>query len=138
MPKRNRSKKNVLKNISDASLKKLIELKKKLLKGGEGEGEDQNKVEEQPPAEPSVLNKIAEGFKGLFSGTNTTDANAAGTNAAGTNNTATNNTATSTTANTGATTGATTGGKSRRRNHNNNNKRNNSKRNRKQNSKKRN
>jgi hypothetical protein len=38
MPKRNRSKKNVLKNISDASMKKLNALKKKLLQGGEGEG----------------------------------------------------------------------------------------------------
>jgi len=137
MPKRNRSKKNVLKNISDASLKKLIELKKKLLKGGEGEDQSEEK-------EPSVLNKIAEGFKGLFSGTNTTDANAADANATDTNAADANNTATNAAdANAAATnntanTGATTGGKSRRRNHNNNNKRNNSKRNRKQNSKKRN
>lgn len=36
MPKRNRSKKNILKNISDASLKKIMQLKKKLLKGGDG------------------------------------------------------------------------------------------------------
>jgi len=39
MPKRNRSKKNILKNISEASLKKIMQLKKKLLKGGMSEAE---------------------------------------------------------------------------------------------------
>jgi hypothetical protein len=39
MPKRNRSKKNILKNISEASLKKIMQLKKKLLKGGMSDAE---------------------------------------------------------------------------------------------------
>jgi hypothetical protein len=39
MPKRNRSKKNILKNISEASFKKIMQLKKKLLKGGMSEAE---------------------------------------------------------------------------------------------------
>jgi hypothetical protein len=39
MPKRNRSKKNILKNISEASFKKIMQLKKKLLKGGMSETE---------------------------------------------------------------------------------------------------
>lgn len=141
MPKRNRSKKNVLKNISDASLKKLIELKKKLLKGGEGEGEgaklaamgattgSTTKVDSEGRSEPVTEDIRDRGAMALHS------AEGAGSEAAGEAGAKPDQSWWDQVK--GAFTGASTGGKSRRRNRNNN-KRNNSKRNRKQNSKKRN
>jgi hypothetical protein len=143
MPKRNRSKKNVLKNISDASLKKLIELKKKLLKGGEGEGEGEGaKLAAMGATTGSTTKVDSEGMsvpvtedirdRGAMA---IQPAEGAGSEAAGEAGAKPDQSWWDQVK--GAFTRATTGGKSRRRNRNNN-KRNNSKRNRKQNSKKRN
>ncbi len=146
MPKRNRSKKNVLKNISDASMKKLNALKKKLLQGGEGEGVENasmgaatgvttavNSYGDNKPAAEDVRDTGAMGSKQAESVADnaqvvTSDASATGAAAA-----------------TGAQSersisnlwGILSGGKSKRRNRNNS-KRNRSQRKRKHNSKKRN
>lgn len=145
MPKRNRSKKNVLKNISDASMKKLNELKKKLLQGGEGEGVENasmgaatgvtTKVDSVGRPEPVAEDLRDTGAMAIQPAESVVDnAQAVTSDASATGAAATGAQSERSISNLW---GLLSGGKSKRRNRNNS-KRNRSQRNRKQNSKKRN